>query len=112
MLAVFKVGGHQFQGEKGDVLKVSKLNLSKGDKLEIKEVLMLKDKDEVTVGSPYIDNAAVEAEVIGDGQGDKIRIYKYKRRTKYRRTQGHRQNFTEIKINKIKKADKKQKSEE
>jgi len=105
MLAVFKVGGHQFQGEKGDVLKVSKLKLSKGDKLEIKEVLMLRDKDEVTIGSPYVANAAVEAEVVGEGKDDKVLIYKYKRRTKYRRTQGHRQDFTEIKINKIKKAD-------
>lgn len=105
MLAVFKVGGHQFKGEKGDVLKVSKLKLSKGDKLEIKEVLMLRDKDEVTVGTPYVANAAVEAEVVGEGKDDKVLIYKYKRRTKYRRTQGHRQDFTEIKINKIKKAD-------
>ncbi len=105
MLAVFKVGGHQFQGEKGDVLKVSKLKLSKGDKLEIKEVLMLRDKDEVTIGSPYVANAAIEAEVVGEGKDDKVLIYKYKRRTKYRRTQGHRQDFTEIKINKIKKAD-------
>lgn len=105
MLAVFKVGGHQFKGEKGDILKVSKLNLSKGAKLEIKEVLMLRDKDEVTIGSPYVANAAVEAEVVGEGKNDKVLIYKYKRRTKYRRTQGHRQDFTEIKINKIKKAD-------
>ncbi|HEX2897128.1 MAG TPA: 50S ribosomal protein L21 [candidate division Zixibacteria bacterium] len=105
MLAVFKVGGHQFKAEKGDVLKVSKLKLSKGDKLEIKEVLMLRDKDEVIVGSPYVANAAVEAEVVGEGKDDKVLIYKYKRRTKYRRTQGHRQDFTEIKINKIKKAD-------
>ena len=101
MLAIFKLGGHQFQGEKGDVLKVSKLKQAVGEKLEIKEVLMLKDKDEVIVGKPIVENAIVEAEVIGAGKGDKIIIYKYKRRTKYRRTQGHRQDFTEIKINKI-----------
>ena len=101
MLAIFKLGGHQFQGEKGDVLKVSKLKQAVGEKLEIKEVLMLKDKDEVIVGTPIVENAIVEAEVIGAGKGDKIIIYKYKRRTKYRRTQGHRQDFTEIKINKI-----------
>jgi len=112
MLAVFKVGGHQFQGEKGDVLRVSKLNLKDGEKLEIKEVLLLKDKDDVTVGTPFIENAAVEAEVVSSGKDDKVLIYKFKRRTKYRRTQGHRQDFTEIKINNIKKTDKKQKSEE
>ncbi len=105
MLAIFKLGGHQFQGEKGDVLKVFKLNHEIGDKLEIKEVLMLKDKNEVIVGTPLVENASVEAEVVGAGKDDKILIYKYKRRTKYRRTQGHRQDFTEIKINKIKKAE-------
>jgi large subunit ribosomal protein L21 len=112
MLAVFKLGGHQFRGEKGDIVRVAKLNLAKGDKLEIKEVLMLRDNDEVTVGTPYIDNATVEAEVVESGKDDKVITYKYKRRTKYRRTQGHRQDFTDIKINKIKKAGKKEKSEE
>ncbi|MGH8015317.1 MAG: 50S ribosomal protein L21, partial [Candidatus Zixiibacteriota bacterium] len=106
MLAIFKLGGHQFQGEKGDVLRVSKMNLKEGDKLEIKEVLLLKDKDDVTVGTPFVENAAIEAEVVANGKDQKVLIYKYKRRTKYRRTQGHRQDFTEIKINKIKKADK------
>ena len=104
MLAIFKLGGHQFQGEKGDVLKVSKLNHEIGDKLEIKEVLMLKDKNEVIIGTPLVENASIEAEVVGAGKNDKILIYKYKRRTKYRRTQGHRQDFTQIKINKIIKA--------
>ena len=104
MLAIFKLGGHQFQGEKGDVLKVSKINHEIGDKLEIKEVLMLKDKNEVIIGTPFVENASIEAEVVGAGKDDKILIYKYKRRTKYRRTQGHRQDFTEIKINKIIKA--------
>jgi len=112
MLAVFKLGGHQFRGGKGDVFKVTKLNLEKGAKLEIKEVLMLQDEGDVVVGNPYIENAAVEAEVLSNGKDDKVLIYKYRRRTKYRRTQGHRQDFTEIKISKIKKADKKQKSED
>ena len=100
MLAVFQIAGKQFRGEKGDVLVVPNLNKEKGDKVEFNEILMLTDNDDVTVGN------------LGNGKDDKIRIYKYKRRTKYRLTQGHRQDFTEIKINKINKATKKQKSEE
>lgn len=104
MLAIFKLGAHQFQCEKGDVLKVSKIDREVGDKLEIKEILMLKDKDEVIVGKPLVENASIEAEIVGAGKDDKVLIYKYKRRTKSRRTQGHRQDFTKIKINKIIKA--------
>ncbi len=104
MLAIFKLGGHQFQCEKGDVLKVSKIDREVGDKVEIKEILMLKDKDEVIVGKPLVENASIEAEIVGAGKDDKVLIYKYKRRTKSRRTQGHRQDFTRIKINKIIKA--------
>lgn len=112
MLAVFQIAGKQFRGEKGDVLVVPNLNKEKGDKVEFNEILMLTENDDVTVGNPFIENASIEVEVLGNGKDDKIRIYKYKRRTKYRLTQGHRQDFTEIKINKIKKAAKKQKSEE
>jgi len=112
MLAVFQIAGKQFKGEKGDVLVVPNLNKEKGDKVEINEVLLLTDKDDVTVGTPFVANASIEAEVLANGKDDKVLIYKYKRRTKYRRTQGHRQDFTEIRINKITKASKKQQSEE
>ena len=112
MLAVFQVAGKQFRGEKGDVLVVPNLNKDKGEKVKFDEVLMLTEKDDVTVGNPFIANASIEAEVLDSGKDDKVRIYKYKRRTKYRRTQGHRQDFTEIKISKINKATAKQKSEE
>ncbi|NOY88968.1 MAG: 50S ribosomal protein L21, partial [FCB group bacterium] len=64
-------------------------------------VLLVKDNDNISVGTPYIDDAKIEAEIINAGKNDKVLIYKYKRRTKYRRTQGHRQAYNEIKINKI-----------
>ena len=112
MYAVFQIAGKQFQVEKGDVLRVPLLGKEKGAKIEITEVLLLKDKDKVEIGNPFVASAKVVAVVQDQGKDDKVRIYKYKRRTKYRRSQGHRQDYTEIKISKIETAANKTKSEE
>ncbi len=112
MYAVFQIAGKQFQAEKGDVLRVPLLGKEKGAKISITEVLLIKDKDKVEIGNPFVESAKVIAVVQSEGKDDKVTIYKYKRRTKYRRSQGHRQDYTEIKINKIEKAAKKKKSEE
>jgi large subunit ribosomal protein L21 len=102
MYAVFEVSGVQFTAQEGDVLKVPFQNgIEKGNKLNIEKILLVKDKDNALVGTPTVADAAIDAEVLGSGLDDKVLIYKYKRRTKYRRRQGHRQKFTEIKINKI-----------
>ena len=101
MYAIFEVGGFQFRGEEGAVLQVPHRKLGQGDKLDIAEVLLVQQNDNVLVGTPYVEGAKIEAEVVQDTKADKIRIYKYKRRTKYRRRAGHRQQLTEIKINKI-----------
>ena len=101
MYAVFQIAGFQYSGEEGALVKVPLQNENQGDKIDISEVLLVRDKDKVLVGTPFVDGAKVEAEVVGAGKNDKVLIYKYKRRTKYRRTQGHRQDFTQIKINKI-----------
>ena len=111
MYAVFQIAGKQFQAEKGDVLRVPLLGKEKGAKIDITEVLLLKDKDKVEIGNPFVASARVVAIVQDEGKDNKVRIYKYKRRTKYRRSQGHRQDYTEIKISKIEKAAKKTKSE-
>lgn len=111
MYAVFQLAGEQFRAEKGQILRVPRLSHEKGTKFDISEVLLIKDNEQITVGNPFVENAKIVAEVIENGQADKVLIYKYKRRTKYRRRQGHRQDFTEIKINKIEKAAKKSKSE-
>ena len=89
MSAVFPIAGKQFHAEKGDVLRVPLLGKEKGAKIEITEVLLLKDKDKVEIGNPFVASAKVVAVVQGQGKDDKVRIYKYKRRTKYRRSQGH-----------------------
>ncbi len=101
MYAVFQMSGFQFSGEEGKVVRVPRQDLEKGNTLDISEVLMVKSKDNVMVGTPFVEGATVKAEVLGSGKDDKVRVYKYKRRTKYRKTIGHRQDYTEIKINKI-----------
>jgi large subunit ribosomal protein L21 len=101
MYAVFQLSGVQFTAEEGAVLKVPLQDVEKGNKIDINDVLLVKDDSETMIGTPFVAGARIEAEVLENGQSDKVQIYKYKRRTKYRRTQGHRQRFTEIRIDKI-----------
>ncbi len=101
MYAVFLLSGSQFSVEEGTVIKVPLQDAEKGSKIDITDVLLVKDNDNAMIGNPYVDGAKIEAEVLDSGKSDKVRIYKYKRRTKYRRRQGHRQQYSEIKINKI-----------
>lgn len=101
MYAVFKLSGHQFNAEEGAVIEVPFQEAEPGAKIKIDEVLLIKDQDTTLVGDPFVEGARIEAELLSSGLGDKVRIYKAKRRTKYRRTQGHRQKQSEIKITKI-----------
>lgn len=101
MEAIFKLSGFQFKAEEGAVVQVPLQSAEAGTKLDISEVMLVKDKDTILVGTPYVEGAKVEAEVLGQGKSEKVKIYKYKRRTKFRRRQGHRQNFTELKVNRI-----------
>ncbi len=99
MYAVVEASGAQLTVEEGTLVRVPKLDGSIGDKVTLDKVLLISDGP--TIGSPYIANASVEAELTDQGLDEKVTIYKYKRRTKYRRTRGHRQHFTELKITKI-----------
>lgn len=101
MYAVFQLSGFQYNAEEGSLIKIPLQDLEKGSSLDINEVLLIKNNDDVIVGSPLVEGAKIEAEVVDHGKADKIVIHKHKRRTKYRRTIGHRQDFTEIKIKKI-----------
>lgn len=101
MYAVFNLSGFQYTVQEGETLKVPLQNAKEGDKLDITDILLVKKDDNAVVGNPFVENAKIEAEVLSHGKDDKVLIYKYKRRTKYRRTQGHRQDYSEIKINKI-----------
>ena len=101
MYAVIKTGGKQFKVTEGDILKVEKLSAEVGKALNLNSVLTLVDGDKVTIGTPMITGASIDATVISHGKGDKVKIFKMNRRKGYRKSQGHRQSFTEIKINKI-----------
>lgn len=101
MYAVFKLSGFEYSGEEGAVLKVPHQEVEAGGKIDITEIMLIKDGDNSMIGTPFLEDAKVEAEVLGDGKDDKIMVFKKKRRTKYRRIQGHRQPFTEIRISKI-----------
>ena len=101
MYAVIQTGGKQYKVTEGEVLRVEKLAGQAGDKVTIDQVLMIKDDNGVRIGSPIVQDARVTAEVMEQGRGKQIVVYKYKRRKNYRRKQGHRQAFTKIKIEKI-----------
>ena len=101
MYAVIKTGGKQFKVAEGDVLKVEKLTADVGKTLNLNSVLTLVDGDKVTIGSPMITGASIDATIVSHGKGDKVKIFKMNRRKGYRKSQGHRQSFTEIKIDKI-----------
>ena len=101
MYAVIKTGGKQYKVAAGGKLKVESLPVEVGGEVEIKDVLMVADGEDVKVGTPMVAGASVKATVLSHGRGDKIHIFKMRRRKHYRKSQGHRQNFTEIRIDGI-----------
>lgn len=98
MYAVIKTGGKQYRVKPGDKLRVESLDADEGASVDFDEVLMVANGDDVTLGSPLVDNAKVVAKVVSHGRGTKVRIVKFKRRKHYRRQMGHRQNYTELQI--------------
>jgi large subunit ribosomal protein L21 len=98
MYAVIKTGGKQYRVSAGEKLKVETIAADVGAEIVLDQVLFLGNGEDVTMGAPLVNGAAVTARVVGHGRGDKIRIFKMRRRKHYRKTQGHRQNFTEIEI--------------
>lgn len=97
MYAVIKSGGKQYRVSEGDRLRVEKLAGNVGDKLEFSDVLMV-GGEKVAVGAPFVAGAKVNAEIVGQGRGKKIVVFKIKRRKGYRRKAGHRQFYTELKV--------------
>ncbi len=100
MYAIIETGGKQFRVEEGSKLRVASLPAEVGGQVTLDKVLML-GGGQVVVGAPYVENAKVTAEVVEHGRGDKIMVFKKWRRNDSRRMQGHRQNFTTIKITSI-----------
>ena len=98
MYAVIQTGGKQYKVQSGEELRVEKLDGQVGDEVYFDKVLLVSKEDKVTVGRPVLENAKVVAKITRQGRGSKIVVFKYKRRKGYRRKQGHRQDFTGLKI--------------
>ena len=98
MYAVVKTGGKQYRVSTGEKLKVEQLPAEVGSEIVLGEVLLLADGEAIKLGTPLVAGASVTAKVVAHGRGDKVRIFKMRRRKHYRKTQGHRQNFTELEI--------------
>lgn len=101
MYAVVNVAGLQYRVQEGDRVRVPRLPAEQGAQVQISDVLLVSDEGRTSVGSPTVAGASVEARVSSHGLGDKVIIFKMKRRKNYRRKRGHRQPFTELEIQKI-----------
>jgi len=99
--AIVRTGGHQYKVAVGDELNVEKLPVEAGEQVELNEVLMVSSDDQVTVGDPLVAGARVTATVVDQHRGDKIIVFKYKPKKRYRRKMGHRQDLTRLSINAI-----------
>ena len=102
MYAVIVSGGKQHRVEKGEVLKLEKIEAATGDKITFDEVLMVGEGADVKIGEPTVKGSKVTAEVVSHGRHEKIKIVKFNRRKHYRNATGHRQWYTEVKITGIK----------
>lgn len=98
MYAIFRAQGKQFRAEPDATLRLPSLEAEPGDKVSFDEVLLAEREGDVRVGTPTLEGARVAAEVVRHGKDDKIVVYKMKRRKGYRRKQGHRQGFTEVRV--------------
>ena len=101
MYAIIKSGGKQYRVQAGEQLRVEALAADVGSPVSFDEVLLVGSGEGVKVGAPFVDGAKVKATVVSHGRGDKVKIFKMRRRKHYQRTQGHRQSYTELRIDDI-----------
>jgi len=101
MYAIVNTGGKQYKVSQGDVLRVEKMPGEIGSPVSFDKVLMVSDGENVNIGQPVLDNVEVKGHIMEQGKAKKIIVFKYKRRKRYRRKQGHRQPYTAIKIDSI-----------
>lgn len=101
MQAVIQTGGKQYRVKPGDAVRVESLRAEVGASISFDQVLMVGDGDAARVGVPFVAGARVNATVLAHGRGDKVRIFKLRRRKHYQKTQGHRQAYTEVRIDEV-----------
>ncbi|RGZ20024.1 50S ribosomal protein L21 [Agathobacter rectalis] len=100
MYAIIATGGKQYKVSEGDIITIEKLGVEAGEKVTFDQVLVV-GGDDLKVGDPTVEGATVEASVVKEGRAKKVIVYKYKRKTGYHKKNGHRQAFTQVKIEKI-----------
>ena len=98
MYAIIESGGKQYRVAPGDVIRVEKLDLAAGESVDLEKVLLVADESGARIGTPLLAQTTVTAKVRGHGRGEKVRIFKLRRRKNYRHTAGHRQDYTELEI--------------
>ena len=101
MYAIIRTGGKQYRVEPGEVVRFERLDGEVGSSVTLDDVLLVGEGDDVQVGAPRLESVAVEGTVVEQGRDRKIRVFKHKRRKGYRRTRGHRQSFTAVKIERV-----------
>jgi large subunit ribosomal protein L21 len=101
MYAVVRNGGHQYRVSEGETIKVQLLGVEAGSSITLDEVLLISGKDAVRVGTPLVEGASVTATVLGDEKGEKLTVFKYKPKKRYRIKTGHRQSYTRLRIDAI-----------
>ena len=101
MYAVIQTGGKQYHVKSGEQVRIELLAVEVGAAVSFDRVLMLGEGEGVRVGAPFVDGAAVKATVVSHGRGEKIRIFKLRRRKHFQKSQGHRQSYTEVRIDEI-----------
>ncbi|MCI8607182.1 MAG: 50S ribosomal protein L21 [Hungatella sp.] len=100
MYAIIATGGKQYKVAEGDIIKIEKLGVEAGETVTFDKVLAV-NNGELSIGCPTVEGATVTATVVKEGKGKKVIVYKYKRKTGYHKKNGHRQLFTQVKIDKI-----------
>lgn len=101
MYAIIQTGGKQYKVSEGDVIRVEKLAVAAGSEYVFENVLVVGEGADIKIGAPTVSGASVKASVIGDGKAKKVIVYKYKPKKTFHKKKGHRQPFTELKIEKI-----------
>ena len=102
-LAVIKTGGKQYKVSEGEKIRVEKLSKEEGSVVSFSEILLYVDGGNVDVGTPVVSGASVEGKVLGEGKADKVVVFKYKKRKRYSKKKGHRQQYTQVEITTIRK---------
>ena len=101
MYAIIATGGKQYKVAEGDVIRVEKLGVDAGERVTFDQVLVVSNDEDLKIGTPVVDGASVTATVVKEGKAKKVVVYKYKPKSGYHKKNGHRQLFTEVKIEKI-----------